>query len=114
MGIKDRGIMKWQGFFMTEHVEVLKELDKERRKVPKPVIDESMFEEWEEKICCAMEHNLPVTCKVWKDGWISSVTGPVHHVNTIDKKFAVKSTEGFCYINFDSIIGVEIDESEPI
>ncbi|MGE6260331.1 YolD-like family protein [Heyndrickxia sporothermodurans] len=50
MSIKDRGMKKWHGFMMPEHVEVLNEMWIENQKIKMPVWDEKQIAELEQLI----------------------------------------------------------------
>ena len=57
--INDRGMMKYQGFFMTEHSELLKEAKRDYYKVEKPVISQEQIEEFErliEEACASKKY----------------------------------------------------------
>lgn len=57
--IKDRGTIKWTAMMLPEHVQHLKELVIDERRVEKPILDEQMVEEFELIICEAMKFNNP-------------------------------------------------------
>lgn len=65
--IKDRGIIKWQGMFLTEHVEMIKAWREEETKVPKPDLTEVDLQLIQEEIEIAMKRKCIVRIKTWKD-----------------------------------------------
>lgn len=48
--LRDRGKMRWQGFFMMEHVNMLWEMEEEYLRTARPLLDEGqLFEILESK-----------------------------------------------------------------
>ncbi|MFY0762275.1 hypothetical protein AB1K32_26130 [Metabacillus dongyingensis] len=48
--LRDRGKMKWQGFFMMEHVNMLWDMEEEYLRTARPLLDEGqLFEILESK-----------------------------------------------------------------
>ncbi|HER2169496.1 TPA: YolD-like family protein, partial [Streptococcus pyogenes] len=44
--IRDRGKnIKWQGFFMPEHIKMLKDAEQDYYKTPRPQLDETQIED---------------------------------------------------------------------
>lgn len=103
--IKDRGTKKWQGFFMTEHTELLREFaNSEYNFVKKPVIDEYQMAEFDERICYAMEYTLPIKFTIWEAGKVETVTGRVHYVDVNAKQVRLEGQR----INMADVIAVEV------
>jgi hypothetical protein len=46
--IRDRGNIKWQGFFFPEHVKMLKDAQREYDKSPRPILDEGQIDDLEQ------------------------------------------------------------------
>ncbi|AYA77316.1 YolD-like family protein [Bacillus sp. Y1] len=102
--IKDRGTKKWQGFFMTEHTELLRELNTEYNFVKKPIVDEYQMAEFDERICYAMEYALPIKFTIWEAGKTAEVVGRVHYVDVNAKQVRLADTR----INMADVIAVEV------
>ena len=66
--IKDRGSTKWQGMFLTEHVQMLREWREEDKLVPKPDLDEWDLQYIQEELEIAMKRKCEVRIQSWKDG----------------------------------------------
>ncbi|QVY63011.1 YolD-like family protein [Cytobacillus gottheilii] len=109
---RDRGLIKWQGFFMTEHVGALKQLDAEMRKVDRPLIDEFQRNEFDERIAYAMEYNLAVKLAVWDGGHIIEESGRVHYVDQVRQQLRLKSEagDGVARVDMANVVGVEVAE----
>ena len=56
MWLKDRGLMKWNGFFMPEHIEMLKQIQKDYYKLPRPILDDGQIEEIEQVLLISFEN----------------------------------------------------------
>ena len=111
MGIKDRGMKKWQGFFMTEHVEELQGVDYDSFIQDKPVLDDYQIAEFESKIHFAMEYNLFLDITLWLDGDQIEKVIRVHHLDNIKKKIRGKGQNGDIeIIDFENIIDVKLHD----
>ncbi|WP_409293917.1 YolD-like family protein [Peribacillus sp. SCS-26] len=114
MNIRDRGKIKWQGaFFMPEHVKMLKEMKRDENRVEKPLLDEYQIEEFENKICFAMEFKLQIMAVVWEEGFEKTRIGMVHRLDEIYKLIYLE-TDGpaneLFRIFFDDIVRIEVLE----
>lgn len=84
--INDRGkAKKWQGFFMPEHIAMLKKVKEDYYKQPRPELDEGQIEEIEQLIISSLENNSLLDIKTWKNGFFTSRIGIVTKVNPIAK-----------------------------
>jgi hypothetical protein len=55
---KDRGIKKWNGFFMPESIKMLKDLWQDDNKPPRPHLDETKIEEMERLLSEGMDTKI--------------------------------------------------------
>ncbi|MDQ0154895.1 YolD-like family protein [Robertmurraya andreesenii] len=108
--LRDRGKLKWQGFFMPEQVALLRRFNDEYYHFEKPEVDEYQLAEFDERINYAMEYHLPVKFTLWEAGRFSELIGRVHYVDPITSQLRVKSAEGFVRINLSDITAVEVVE----
>ncbi|MBU9720140.1 YolD-like family protein [Bacillus alkalicola] len=105
---KDRGTIKWTAMMLPEHVGMLRDLEHNLKKQPKPEIDEQKLEEYEFTICEALEFNKELTFHYWKNGFFEDVTGHVHYIDHITKRLHIKSTSGDVeYIKIDCITSIK-------
>ncbi|KRG13932.1 hypothetical protein ACA30_13475 [Virgibacillus soli] len=58
--MKDRGMKKWHGFMMPEHIGSLGGMWHEGEKEKKPILDEYQLREIDEKLATAQKFNLPI------------------------------------------------------
>ena len=110
--IKDRGTMKWNtAFFMPEHISMLRDLNKDYYRQPKPILDQYQLEEFNEKICFAMEYNMDVKVTIWLDGFEEEYKGKIRHLDEIYKKVRLREKNGdFKMIQFDEITNITVGD----
>jgi hypothetical protein len=106
--IKDRGSKKWQGFFMPEHISLLKRLNEDYYKEPRPELVEGQIEEMEQLIISSLENNSLLEIKTWKNGFFTSRIGIVTKVDPIHKTIQIQDElDTSITINFFQIIEVK-------
>lgn len=91
---RDRGTIKWTAMMLPEHVSMLRELQYQQTKEPKPAIDEQKIEEYEYIICEAMEFNAELYFKYWKNGFFEEFRGSVHYIDHVTKRLTVINNKG--------------------
>lgn len=84
--LNDRGIKKYQGFFMPEHTKMLKELNNDYHKVPRPELDEGQIEDMEQLFSESLANQSTIEITIWKSGFFSSRIGFVKKIDPINKK----------------------------
>ncbi|MEK5390230.1 YolD-like family protein [Margalitia sp. FSL K6-0131] len=109
--IKDRGLIKWHGFFMPEHVEGLKQMWIDQKKIQKPLLDDYQVQEFEERIRFAKENKLPVTFTVYDNGLVETFTGIVYSVDQIKQRIKLLLDPTTVeYILFSEIMNVQMND----
>lgn len=110
MGLKDRGKMKWQAALITpEHAAMLRALRGEQELCEKPIVDEFMRNEFDERVAYAMEFNMPIEFAVWQAGFISHVVGRVHYVEPIKQQLRIEREDGAVErLMMADVVGVEV------
>lgn len=107
--IRDRGLQKWHGFFMPEHVAELNKIPDEMNKCEKPLIDEYQRVEFDERIAYAMEFNMPVRLTVWIGGHLKDTIGRVHYCDVVKQQLRIETLmHDFVRVNLSDVVGVEI------
>lgn len=105
--IRDRGTKKWTAMMLPEHVQSLKDLLIDEKKVKKPEIDEQALEEFELLICEAIESNRPLEFKLFDRGFTETVIGTVHFINHLKSQLIIQDEEGyFHHLPFANLINV--------
>ncbi|MFE4812797.1 YolD-like family protein [Peribacillus simplex] len=112
MTIRDRGKAKWNpAAFLPEYTKMLRDLDTDYHRQQKPVIDEFEFEEFDQRICYAMEFNFAVKITKWVDGFNYEIVGRIHYVDSIHKEVRLKTeADEVERLKMSEIIAVEIRE----
>ena len=111
MSYQDRGMLKWQGFMLSDHLEDIEKVNHDSKKIEKPLLDEYQIEEYEIRICEAMEYNSALKISIWVDGFIEEKIVKVHYLDNVKKQIRAKDSKDYAHIiNFTDIIGVEINE----
>lgn len=111
MDIKDRGIKKWQGFFMPEHIKDLNVMWQDDHKIKMPILDEYQIQELENVVDYSMEYKRPVEFTLVTHGIQHQIKGFVHFIDNIKKQFHLKEMNNNVeYIKFDEIIDVKVIE----
>ncbi|MBS4194147.1 YolD-like family protein [Lederbergia citri] len=112
MAIRDRGKKKWQfAFGMPELIKAHRDLWTDQGRIIKPIIDEYEKEEFDQRICYAMEYNLSVKITIWSNGFLSNIIGRIHYVDSISYQLRIELFEGRVQrIDFEDVLGVSVIE----
>ncbi|MFE4353563.1 YolD-like family protein [Peribacillus butanolivorans] len=112
MTIRDRGKLKWApAAFLPEYTKMLRDLDRDYYRQQKPIIDEFQFEEFDQRICNAMEYNYAVKITKWVDGFNYEILGRVHYVDPIKKEVWLKTVaDEVERVKMAEVISVEVIE----
>lgn len=112
MEIKDRGILKWRGAaFMPAVFEMQRDMLRDEERLPMPELDEYQTEEFDARICLAMEYRMPVKLSVWENGFTSEIVGRVHVRDEITRELRVRLADGAMErVKFAYVVGVEVVE----
>ncbi|WP_191090683.1 YolD-like family protein [Niallia endozanthoxylica] len=104
----DRGLMKWNGFFMPEQKELIRQIYKESLKTEKPILDEEQLHKMSDLLVRSMQDNKQMILTLWMDGYIRDV-GPVsiHKIDQHQRNLYVFYKDVQQIFHFDSIIGVK-------
>jgi hypothetical protein len=108
MEIRDRGKKKWQfAFGMPELIKAQRDLWTDQERIVKPIIDTYEKDEFDQRICYAMDSNLSVKITIWSNGFISDITGRINYVDPISNQLRIELLGGeFRRIDFEDVIGV--------
>ncbi|MDQ6598071.1 YolD-like family protein [Bacillus salipaludis] len=108
MAIRDRGKKKWQfAFGMPEHIKAQRDVWKDDERIKKPIIDTYEIDEFDQRICYAMEYRFEVKLTIWDDGITHEITGRIHYIDPITKQLRVEVKAGdFARISFEDVVGV--------
>lgn len=104
--MNDRGLIKWQGFFMPEHKSLLKIAEIEDMKSKKPILDEGNLQEINDFLVQSVQDELEILLTLWLDGFVEEI-GPlvVYKIDPYQRKLYVRYKDGTQIFRFDSLIG---------
>jgi YolD-like protein len=105
--INDRGMMKYQGFFMSEHSELLKEAKRDYNRVEKPMISQDQIEEFERLISDSLKFHTKLEITIWKEGFFKTELCQVKKIDQLNKLLALQKSEDRLTIRFIDIIDVK-------
>ncbi|MGG4409276.1 YolD-like family protein [Niallia taxi] len=106
--IKDRGNIKWTAIMLPEHVAAVKQEIINLEKVNQPILDEDRLTEIEMLIHEAMEYNLQLEFKSFKEGYIESIIGQTQCIDYIKKEFRIKDKDDLIHnLPFQKIVDVQ-------
>lgn len=78
MNIKDRGNKKWNAMILVEHRKELKKLKEHEDDKEKPTLDEQEKEMINTKLQQAINNNLTITIKYYKNKSFKTITGTIN------------------------------------
>lgn len=84
----DRGMKKWRGMMIPEHVELLKKW-REEEEVEKPILDEQKLQEFEEIVQEALEYHRILVFTAIVQEKVQTITGYVHYFDAMKKVFKI-------------------------
>lgn len=109
--IRDRGRIKWTAMMLPEHVEQLRDWQKEDQFQIREQPDEQQLEEWNYQIQEAIERNLSLTVHYWQDEKVTRASGIVRKINMVKGELQLISQTGenfhIPFVNLKSISDFE-------
>ncbi|WP_191559559.1 YolD-like family protein [Metabacillus idriensis] len=107
--LRDRGNMKWQGFFMTEHVKLLWDMEEEYLRTARPLLDEGQIEELERLLSKSLQEKSLLEIIIWKKGYNTSRIGTVTKIDRYAKKVVIQDEfDAEIRLNFYDIVDVTV------
>ncbi|MBT2696667.1 YolD-like family protein [Bacillus sp. ISL-40] len=110
MAIRDRGKIKWQpASFMPLGFEMTRAMYKDQERIVKPIIDDYEAEEFDRRICYAMEYNLKAKFSVWDEGFTADIIGRIHYIDPITHQLRIEvKPREFEQVEFKDVVGVVV------
>lgn len=106
--LKDRGKIKWQGFFMSEHTELLKQIPCEYEKIKKPHLDEQGLEEIQIITMESLNYTLTIKMTIWSDGFTKAYEGIVDKIDHINMYIHLETNDlKILKFHINEVISVE-------
>ncbi|MGK7376675.1 YolD-like family protein [Planococcus sp. 1R117A] len=104
--IKDRGSIKWTAMMLPEHVQMLREWQKEDRYNTKPDLDEFDLEAIYEEIQLAYKRQCDIEIRVWR-GDAQTFTGIITVIDLRLQKLHLDTGLHTQKLSFAEIIGAK-------
>lgn len=109
--IRDRGRIKWTAMMLPEHVEQLREWQKEDELQIRQQPDEQQLEQWNYQIHEAAERNLQISIHYWDHETVTESKGHIQKINTLDGTLHLTSDNGethrIPFVQLKSVSGTE-------
>jgi hypothetical protein len=86
----DRGMKKWNGFFMPETIKMLKDLWEDDHKRPRPHLDETKIEEMERLLSESMATHMLLEITIWTNGFFTLRVGFVTKIDPLKKTIQIQ------------------------
>ncbi|MEK3955354.1 YolD-like family protein [Psychrobacillus sp. FSL K6-1464] len=106
--INDRGMMKWQGMMLTEHVSMLKNYNQELKREPRPNLDEWDYDAIQHTLDMAIKSKADTKVKLWRDGSFIYNRGIVEGVNLQKREIELQDPFYLLSLKLDEIVDVTI------
>lgn len=108
--IKDRGIKKWQGMMLTEHVKMLREFNEEYIHVQQTLLDDWELQLIQEEIEEAYKRQCVASVTIWRKGGHISYWGKIYELNQRLNLISVEGPFGEDRIPVAEIVKVQCME----
>lgn len=98
----DRGIIKWLPFeSLTPNKKVIDSILYEKNKMQKPILSLEQQQEIEEKLVEAFYEQIEITFKIYKNGYIKTITSSILEIDGTYKKIILKNKDTILLVDFD-------------
>lgn len=101
--VHDRGSIKWTSLMLPEHVELLKSIWNEDKKVVKPILDEQAIEALNTQLIEAYQEEQFITITYYQNYQLLTVEGQIIKLDSFRKSVLVKNLNQTTTIPFTSI-----------
>lgn len=103
---KDRGMIKWQGMMLTEHVRLIKEWREEDNRVPMPKLDEWDLQAIQEELELSIKRKCEVQIQVWRDWKFHYHTGSIEGMNFKTKSITYRDSSGLQRLPITQVVSI--------
>ncbi|MET3658549.1 YolD-like family protein [Sporosarcina psychrophila] len=79
--IKDRGIMKWQGLMLTDHVKLIRKQGEEINYIQQTLLDDWELQQIQEELEIAYKRQCAAQVTVWRKGEHITYIGKISELN---------------------------------
>ena len=106
----DRGSKKWVAMMLPEHVKMLREYGEEIKKEPRPDLNEFDYEAIHDLIALAMQRNVEIKIKRWKEGEYINNRGTIQWIDLRKRTIELEDPFRSFELSLDEIVDVTILE----
>jgi len=86
----DRGMKKWQGLMLIEHVKLIQEWQESDNQVERPVLDEFELTLIAEEIERAHKSKSTIKLTYWRDGYLKGDDGKIITIDNKNKSIVIE------------------------
>lgn len=104
--IKDRGIIKWQGMMLTEHVEMIRAWYEEDKHDAKPNLDETDLQLLQEELVLAAQRKCQVKMKSWKEKKFHYHIGSIQELDPHSRSIIYEDPVGIHQLLMSELVGI--------
>jgi hypothetical protein len=108
--VRDRGMKKWQGMMLPEHVKLIRDYTEAQKKIPKPELDEWDLHAIEETVNIAIKRKCDVLIKLWEDGKFVFYGGVIESVDLQRRALELDNPFGLHRFNLGDIVDVTVSD----
>lgn len=108
--IGDRGMKKWQGLMIPEHVRMLRDWREELRKTERPRLDELDLRLMANEIERAYKSKSHIKLTYFRDGFLENDTGIIIEIDQFNKSLVLDNPFSTKRYSFDGIVVATIIE----
>lgn len=108
--LQDRGSKKWVAMMLPEHVKLLREYSEEIKKEPCPNLNEFDYEAIQDQIALAMQRNVEIIIKRWKEGEFIYNRGTIQWIDLRKRTIELEDPFRSFELYIDEIVDVTILE----
>lgn len=107
--MKDRGLIKWTAMMLPEHVQLLREWEKEDEKVTMPLLDDQALERYNDVVQEAVAKKRLVAITYLQDGIKQQLTGTIARLMPLEGRLDVRTKTGVDYrLLVGTILAIEM------
>ncbi|QFF98814.1 YolD-like family protein [Psychrobacillus glaciei] len=106
--IKDRGMKKWQGMMLPEHVRLLGDRRRSLMKTGRPELDEQELQSIQEILEKLMKYSAEADYKLWENGEFQTYRGTITKIDEYNRQIHyIDSFSNRCEpLSIDNIVDI--------
>jgi hypothetical protein len=105
--VNDRGSIKWTSLMLPEHVELLRTIWREDKRVTKPKLDEQELEVLNIRLLEAYNEQQLIQIEYYQNGRMVNIRGGIKKFDQLSQTVVIQSSEEETAVPFTDIYRVE-------